>query len=80
MNLATRNAATGILLSLNVLFFAVWIATLFLAGAHPNLTVAADKLYGVFMGVNNALMLILNTEAKRDPANPTEPVDPASRT
>lgn len=76
---ASRNSAIGIILALNLLFFTVWVVTLFMAVEHPALSDVTTKLYGVFMGVNNALMLVLNSEAKAPdpPSIPTQPVEPA---
>ncbi len=77
LNFSSKNSAIGIILGLNLLFFTVWVVTLFLAVQHPALSDVTTKLYGVFMGVNNALMLVLNSEAKA-PETPTTPVNPAN--
>jgi hypothetical protein len=77
IDFGNRNSAVGIILGLNLLFFLVWVVSLFLSVGHPILADATGKLYGVFIGVNNALMLILNSEAKNgngSQSNPTPPV------
>ena len=84
IDFGSRNSSVGIILVMNFVFFAVWVTTMFAAVNHPALTDVTNKLYGVFIGVNNALMLILNAEAKngngKSDSNPTKPETPASLT
>jgi len=64
LSLGNRNSAIGIILGMNLIFFAVWLVILLISVHNPQLNEATNKLYGVFQGVNSALMLILNSEAK----------------
>lgn len=84
IDFGSRNSSVGIILVMNFVFFAVWVTTMFVAVNHPALADVTNKLYGVFIGVNNALMLILNAEAKngngKPETNPTKPETPASLT
>lgn len=82
IDIGHRSAAIVIILGLDVLFFSTWLAVLLIALHDAPLQEVATKVFGVFMGANNSLFLILNTEARKDadkdagkdiPANPTQP-------
>lgn len=73
-NFGSRNSAIGIIVVMNFTYFAVWLVCLFLSIHHPAVETVATKMFGVFIGVENALMLILNAEAKNgEPQHPTPP-------
>ena len=76
-NFGNRNSAIGIIVVMNFTYFAVWLVTMFLSINHPAISEISSKMFGVFIGVENALMLILNSEAKsgngQQPQNPTPP-------
>ena len=85
INFGTKNSAIGIILGMNIVFFSVWVISLFLGVTHPAFQSIPGKLYDVFAGVNSALLLILNTEAKQAPADQkstpapeTNPTPPSS--
>ncbi len=72
IDIGHRSAAIVIILGLDVVFFATWLAVLIVGLHNTPLQEVATKVFGVFMGANNSLFLILNTEARKDmPANPT---------
>ena len=80
IDLSQKNAAISVIFTMDVVFFCCWIL-LGLPGRHPEMD---DKLWTLFFAANQALFLILNTEAKKDagipdnpPPNPPPPADPA---
>ena len=70
-----RSAAIVIILALDLLFFLVWLLVMLLSIHNAPLQDVATKVFGVFEGANNALFLILNTEARKE--SPTPPAEPA---
>jgi hypothetical protein len=62
LDLSKKNAAVSIIFTLNVVFYVSWFAT----AIHPWTQPMSEKIWGLFMGSNTALFLILNTEAKKD--------------
>lgn len=75
LNFSTKNSAVGIILGMNIVFFTVWVVSMFLAVKNPAFQGIPGKLYDVFAGVNSALLLILNTEAKQTSKDPTPPAE-----
>lgn len=75
IDIGHRSAAIVIILSLDLIFFSTWLAVMLLGMHNAPLQDVATKVFGVFMGANNSLFLILNTEA-RNP-NPPPPDGPA---
>ena len=72
LNLSTKNAAIAIVLGLDIVFLAVYIIFA-IRGVPSGL---ADKLWGVFLGTNGALFLILNADAKSGSDKPQDPTQP----
>lgn len=72
LDISHRSAAIVIILSLDVMFFLTWLGVMLLGMHNPPLQDVATKVFGVFMGANNSLFLILNTEARKE-ENPTPP-------
>ena len=75
-NFGNRNSAIGIIVIMNFVYFAVWLVTMFISVNHPAINEISNKMFGVFIGVENALMLILNSEAKNGNIDQNHPAPP----
>jgi len=68
-DLTTKNWAIAIVLGLDLIFLAIAIVF----SVRPEPSGLADKLWGIFMGSNGALFLILNADAKSGGDKPGPP-------
>ncbi len=73
LDLSKKNAAISIIFTLDIVFFIVAIALSL--GIRSTTRQLGDKVWAVFMGTQMALMVVLNSEAKKELGIPDDTTD-----